>query len=304
MTFEWKVYKALNPDLENSGIKERNDFVNHYLKYGKNEKRMYSIYDYCPSFNINIYKYLYSDLCNLDDIDLMVHWIKWGEKEGRVSSISQIAPDFNHEIYKAIYSDLINMSNEELEIHWIQYGRNEGRTYKIGNIYPDFNHEIYKSNYPDLYNIRNSNNELELHWLKYGRFEGRIYDKMLNKVSIVMAYHNRKEQTIYTLDGFERMYFRKYKFEVVLVDDNSTQDNRLDNIISKYSYPIKYIYITKEEKGERVNPCSAYNKGFENISADTEVVIIQNPECFHYTDLIDKMGYLDFDKIYYTTLVQ
>jgi len=104
------------------------------------------------------------------------------------------------------------------------------------------------------------------------------------KVSIVMAYYNRKQQTIYTLDGFEKNYVGKYDFEVIIIDDCSKDEERLDNIISKYTFPIKYIYITQEEKGTRVNPAGAYNKGFEYITG--EYTIIQNPECCHIGDII------------------
>ncbi len=346
MSINWLIYKELNPDLYEAGLRTQEEYESHYLMWGKCEGRLYNINQVTPNFNHQIYKSIYNDLVDMTNTQLELHWLEWGRKEGRISSISQIAPDFNHDNYRYIYNDLADMNNNQLEIHWIKYGKNEGRKYSIIDLYPGFNHEIYRDIYPDLRNMNDT--QLGLHWLKNGRFEGRKYSiidlypdfnheiyrlnysdlsdmndkqlelhwlksgktehrsynkKTVNKVSIVMSYYNRKEQTIYTLDGFERMYSGKYNFEVILVDDNSTPDNRLDNILSKYSYPIKYIYITKEEKGERVNPCSAYNKGFENISADTEVVIIQNPECFHYTDLIDKMGYLDFDKIYYTTLV-
>ena len=42
------------------------------------------------------------------------------------------------------------------------------------------------------------------------------------KFSIIMAYYNRKQQTILTLDQFERLYGSEYSnIEVVIVDDNS-----------------------------------------------------------------------------------
>lgn len=70
------------------------------------------------------------------------------------------------------------------------------------------------------------------------------------KISIVMGYYNRKDQTILTLDNFERLYHSKYDFEVIVVDDNSDENNNLSDIIKKYSFAIKYITISKEEKGE------------------------------------------------------
>ena len=104
------------------------------------------------------------------------------------------------------------------------------------------------------------------------------------KISIVMAYYNRKQQTIKTLKGFEKMYAGNYNFEVVIVDDNSNDENRLEEDIKQFSFPINLIVISAEEKGDRINPCIAYNKGF--AEATGEIIIIQNPECYHVGDIL------------------
>jgi glycosyltransferase involved in cell wall biosynthesis len=116
-----------------------------------------------------------------------------------------------------------------------------------------------------------------------------IIDPVLKKdiydISIVMAYYNdRKLQTLTTLNGFERMYAGKYNFEVIIVDDNSNDENKLEEDIKKYSFPINLIVISAEEKGDRINPCIAYNRGFSEATG--KIIIIQNPECFHVGDLI------------------
>ena len=103
--------------------------------------------------------------------------------------------------------------------------------------------------------------------------------------SIVMGYYNRKPQ-LRTLDKFKETY-GGYKYEVVIVDDNSTSEHHLDELVKEYSYPINLIKITEEEKGDRINPCSVYNKGFRE--AKGKIVVIQNPECIHFGDLL---GYL------------
>ena len=107
----------------------------------------------------------------------------------------------------------------------------------------------------------------------------------MKKISIVMAYFNRKEQTIRTLNGFEKEYANKYNFEVIIVDDDSKDSQKLDDILSNYSFPIKLIDIDSEEKGDRINPCLTYNKGFPEATG--EIVIIQNPECFHVGDILE-----------------
>jgi glycosyltransferase involved in cell wall biosynthesis len=123
----------------------------------------------------------------------------------------------------------------------------------------------------------------------------------INKISIVMAYYNRKVQTLSTLESFNRHYVGKYNFEVIIVDDCSSKENRLDDIINNYKFKIIYRYITFEEKGIRVNPCVAYNIGFKLATGN--VVIIQNPECYHYTDIMSNINKLDLCSNYYTALV-
>ena len=118
------------------------------------------------------------------------------------------------------------------------------------------------------------------------------------KISIVMSYYNRKAQTLKTLDGFENKYAGKYNFEVVIVDDNSDDDNSLILDIKKYSYPINLIVISKEEKGTRVNPCIAYNRGFERAQGD--IVLIQNPECYHVGNILGHVHDNLKEQDYYT----
>lgn len=213
MSFNWIIYRELNPDLINIGLKTQSDFARHYLVHGKGENRKYNIY--------------------------------------------QLYPDFNPEVYRVLYNDLKHMSTTELELHWIKYGRYESRMYTHTQTY--------------------------------------------NKVSIVMAYHNRKSQTLNTLDSFNRHYVGKYNFEVIIVDDCSNQENRLDDILNNYNFKIIYRYVTREEKGNRVNPCIAYNIGFGLATGD--VVIIQNPECYHYTDVMSNIKNLNLSSNYYTALV-
>ena len=103
-------------------------------------------------------------------------------------------------------------------------------------------------------------------------------------ISIVMGYYNRKSQTINTLNYFEQ-YYKHYNYEVIIVDDNSVPEHQLDETIKKYTFPIKYIKITEEEKGGRINPCITYNKGFKE--SEGQRVIIQNPECIHRGNILE-----------------
>ena len=112
--------------------------------------------------------------------------------------------------------------------------------------------------------------------------QGRI-DTRNRKFSIIMAYYNRKEQTILTLDQFERLYGGTYNIEVVIVDDNSDNKERLNDIINNYSFTIKYIVLTNKNW---INPVVPMNVAITNISPDVDVVIVQNPETFHCGDIL------------------
>jgi hypothetical protein len=106
----------------------------------------------------------------------------------------------------------------------------------------------------------------------------------LKKISIVMSYYNRKRQLKKTLDIFENIYKNRYNFEVIIVDDASNKENQIDNLIREYTFDIELLKIGKEEKGNRINSSVVYNKGFARAKGD--IIIIQNPECYHVGDLL------------------
>ena len=104
------------------------------------------------------------------------------------------------------------------------------------------------------------------------------------EVSIVMAYHDRKEQVITTLKSIEKSKHAN-AIEVIIVDDASSLEHSLQEVVENSSLHIKLIEIKKSEKWW-INPCVPYNMGFKEATADR--IIIQNPECAHYGDIIDK----------------
>ena len=71
--------------------------------------------------------------------------------------------------------------------------------------------------------------------------------------------------------------------KVVIVDDGSDEEHRLEDLVESYSFKIKLIRVEPEEKWY-VNPCVPYNVGFKAATGD--IVIIQNPECCHVGDII------------------
>jgi len=102
------------------------------------------------------------------------------------------------------------------------------------------------------------------------------------KLSIVTAYYNRKDLFLKTLDSIEQSE-RTKDIEFIVVDDASREDQRLEDIQDNYSFPIHIIRQEKENKSY-INPCVPFNLGFAKAKGD--LILIQNPECFHVGDLL------------------
>ena len=162
-------------------------------------------------------------------------------------------------------------------------------------------------------------NNIGIHWFN-GADKSKVYANELNKrisnfksncfldkyiikltkfnlkISIIIAYFNRKNQIIQVLNKFNELYSNKYEFEVIIVDDKSNEENMLDNILDNYNFNIKYIKILKKKW---CNPVIPYNVAIKNISLDTDYVFIQNPEIYHSKDLFEYIKFCE-KNIYYT----
>lgn len=104
------------------------------------------------------------------------------------------------------------------------------------------------------------------------------------KVSIVIAYHNRRSLFMKTLESIAKTRL-KNDFEMIVVDDASVDSQRVDDLpLMLPTYHIKVIRIDPKDKWW-MNPCIPNNIGFEIASG--EVIIIQNPECLHVGDIIN-----------------
>lgn len=101
-------------------------------------------------------------------------------------------------------------------------------------------------------------------------------------ISVVTAYYNRKKLFTRTLKSM-KSNFGKIDFEVIVVDDGSDEPERLEDLIVDFPF-LKVIRLEKENKWYK-NPCIPFNIGFEAVKGDK--VIIQNPECYHFDNIID-----------------
>lgn len=101
----------------------------------------------------------------------------------------------------------------------------------------------------------------------------------IGKISIAMPYRNRRDQLYNTLKSIE---YSDYKnIEVVIVNDGC--EDYIDDFKIYFDYPINIINIDNNKK-KWVNPCVPFNMALKNTTG--EVVVLQNPECFHCGDIL------------------
>ena len=184
-------------------------------------------------------------ICTKQDIYLPLHW---------------------YEINKVYNNMNYNLSNENVGLHWFN-GAVISKKYinKLDTRLKDFKVNCYLDSLIKEYiNDRNS-----------------IINK---KISIIMAYFNRKDQLKITLETIKSSKYKNK--EIIIVDDNSRIDQRVDLFIDNYRNDLDIKVITiKENEKNWVNPCIAYNIGIKEASG--EIIVLQNPEVMHVGYCLD-----------------
>lgn len=101
----------------------------------------------------------------------------------------------------------------------------------------------------------------------------------MKKLVVVMTAFNRKTQTVRTLKSINES--KHENFEVILVDDGSTEDIEIPEI----NYTLHVIRLP--QKTQWRDSSVAYNTGFAKaIDLGADIVMIQNAECAHMGDVI------------------
>ena len=217
--FDPEIYKNLHKDLKNMG---NIDAINHYINFGKREKRNYKknnkkskefknnlkYYNEPDSdFDVKIYKELNKDLQYLTDGEAIYHYLTYGinekrkyikkdkKKEKDIIIFNGLPTDFDPILYKELNKDLKNLNDEEAIEHYLMHGVNENRCYKkkkskkkniiLDKKLPnDFNATLYKKLNKDLQHF-NDEEAIE-HYLIYGINEKRDYKKKEKKNIIIL----------------------------------------------------------------------------------------------------------------------
>jgi len=101
-------------------------------------------------------------------------------------------------------------------------------------------------------------------------------------ISIVTAYFNRKRLFLRTLQGLA-LHYGKIDFEVIVVDDGSRQEERLEDLDTTFPF-LRVVRLEPKNKWY-MNPCIPFNIGLELAKGDK--IILQNPECYHYDGILE-----------------
>jgi glycosyltransferase involved in cell wall biosynthesis len=101
---------------------------------------------------------------------------------------------------------------------------------------------------------------------------------MDKKVSLILPYYNRKKLLLNTLKSLEHFYSEIDNFEIIIVDDGSNYENKLNDL--NFKLDIKVVEI-KNKNG--INPCYPYNVGVKNSIGD--ILVLSSPETFHTSNM-------------------
>lgn len=112
-------------------------------------------------------------------------------------------------------------------------------------------------------------------------------------ISIVTAYYNRRELFIRTLESIKLQNYQG-NLEVIAVDDGSREEERLEDLCELYSF-LKVIRLDPDKKWYQ-NSCIPFNIGFKEAKGDK--IIIQNPECLHFGDILEYADKYLKDNVY------
>ena len=103
------------------------------------------------------------------------------------------------------------------------------------------------------------------------------------KISIVMAYYNRRKLLLNTLYSITKTQY-KDDLEIIIVDDGSSDSHKIDDLEKIFPKLDTKVVVINPNKKWWINPCIPYNIGFNLATGDS--IIIQNPECLHMHDII------------------
>lgn len=105
---------------------------------------------------------------------------------------------------------------------------------------------------------------------------------MSPRVSIAMAYRDRKAQLVRTLRSIAASALAS-EVEVVVADDASRPEERVEELAARFSFPLHVVRLDPADRWW-VNPCVSFNRAIG--ACQGELLVVQNPECLHLGDVL------------------
>jgi glycosyltransferase involved in cell wall biosynthesis len=112
------------------------------------------------------------------------------------------------------------------------------------------------------------------------------------QISVIMGYFERPLHLKNTLDSYDHFYSgADLEFEVVIVDDSSRDPSELQDLVTRYDFPIRTEYLDRRSMTVR-NPGPVMNRAAELARAP--VLALTNPENLHcgpvLTDSLERVA--------------
>jgi hypothetical protein len=253
--FDWIFYVNYYKDLNKNGIDTEERALEHWLNFGKKEKR-YPNDKFDWLFYINYNKDL--KLLNINTEEKAYeHWINFGLYEDRICKRNNF---FDWKFYLNYYKDLnklINGGEEKANYHWENYGKNENRITNDTYLCEDYIFEIEDINNSFEYT---ANSDIEDYIQKYAKY-GRVFNEkknhldidllffkkgnnlnINNKEDLLLYFHKNYNGLIYHPKQLLNIYpniiiYKKYKFIIVVYNEKEyILSNFLDNFIYKKDF--------------------------------------------------------------------
>ena len=256
--FDEIFYKRHHPDLQNLN---NNDLINHYIKHGKLEKRLFC--DIQLEFNWMQYKIdkkldnsIYNNIHKIWEHYLYYEIININRETVILKHPNEISVniEFNSYYYAKNHPDLIKLNNVELFTHYHDYGRKEHRIFT--ERVQQFNFVYYDLIHEDL-NFDNID-DLWRHYIYYGIKEKRHCDfNTIIKFSENNLTENQK--FVYLSIIQTRIIEEKRRQEQKIRTNNNISSSNNKNNINHSSFTIPnnvktlVIYVYYNRPGEYKN---------------------------------------------------
>jgi hypothetical protein len=228
------------------------------------------------NFDLELYKFMNSDLSFKDNINYYKHYSSYGKDEKRIKSYDDfisIYQNFDCSIYQEMNIDLKNYSKNELLRHYHIHGKNEDRISNLNEFYEkytDFNINIYKLFNNDIESL----NEIQTlaHYNTHGKFE--------NRISNIQDFNLK--YPFFELEFYKNMYEKNNLSDTEIINDyykNTLLIKKINNYLIKNN-------ISQSNKLQQVSSIDLFYKIYPDFNIDLYKIYLKknNKNDINYSD--------------------